>query len=124
MKGLGLRRGDCAVIALAVLVAVVCGCLLWWPRPVGQTVLIVSPEGEQRYALDTDRQVVVYGLHASVLTVEVKNGRVCVKDSTCPDRVCVHSGWLSEHGQTAACVPAGVSVRVIGGSPTVDGVTA
>ena len=48
------------------------------------------------------------------LTVQlaVEEGRIRFLSSGCPDKVCVRSGWLSRTGQTAACLPAGVVVRV------------
>jgi hypothetical protein len=37
-----------------------------------------------------------------------------VTDSTCPDRVCVHTGAISAPGSMIACVPNGVVVRIGG----------
>ncbi len=124
MSGMRLRRGDYVVLLLAVVAAAVCCWQIWKPRAAGQTAVIVTPTGEQRYSLSQETAFTVEGKDGIVLSVEIDGSRVRVAHSDCPDQVCVHSGWLSKNGQTAACVPAGVSVRVVGDSGEVDGVTA
>ena len=42
------------------------------------------------------------------MIVEVKNGKARVVSSNCPDKICVHTGWVSECGHFAACLPNGV----------------
>ena len=52
-----------------------------------------------------------------------ENGEVYVKDSTCPDRVCVRTGHISKTGESAVCVPNRVSVTVTGGKKGPQAVT-
>ena len=122
MNAIRLRRGDYVVLLLATVTALVCAIRIWWPRAVGQTVVVTTPCGEQQYSLSQITTFTVEGNNDIILSVEIDNGRVRVLNSRCPDQVCVHSGWLSKAGQTAACVPAGVSLRVVGGSQEIDGV--
>ncbi len=124
MNGMRLRRGDYIVLMVALLLAALCCWQIMRPRDNGHTVVILTSAGEQRYSLSQDTVVTVNGNSGIVLTVEICDGRVRVAHSDCPDQVCVQCGWLSQNGQTAACVPAGVSVRVQGDSQSVDGVTA
>ena len=35
-------------------------------------------------------------------------------EADCPDRLCVRTGLLTRPGQTAACVPNGVTVTILG----------
>jgi hypothetical protein len=51
------------------------------------------------------------GVHLAIL---FQDGSVRFSESTCPDQVCVQTGQMSKPGQTAACIPAGVLVRVTG----------
>lgn len=56
------------------------------------------------------------------VVLEVSKEGVRFVSSQCPDKLCVHSG-LIEANESAACLPAGVSVTVKGeGEPQVDGV--
>lgn len=43
-----------------------------------------------------------------------ENGRIRFEQATCPDQICVHTGWISNPGQTAACLPARVLIRLEG----------
>ncbi len=45
--------------------------------------------------------------------VEAIGGRVRVTRSDCPDKVCVHSGWINRPGQMVVCLPNRVVVRII-----------
>lgn len=46
-------------------------------------------------------------------------GRIRFADADCPDRVCVHTGWISRSGQIAACVPGRLILKIIGGTETI-----
>ncbi len=46
------------------------------------------------------------------MLVEVQDGKARVISSNCPDKVCVHTGWVSECGHIAACLPNGVALMV------------
>jgi len=47
--------------------------------------------------------------------IAVRDGAVAFLSSDCPDKTCVHTGFLSRPGQSAACLPNRVVVRVIAG---------
>ncbi len=123
MKGT-FHRADAAVLALTAIAAVLCLVWYFFPRSSGTMATVTSPAGEARYSLSKPMQFTVAGANGLTVTVQIEAGRVRVLHSDCPDRLCVHSGWLSQNGQASVCVPAAVSVRVVGGNTTVDGVTA
>ena len=111
------HRADGAVLLAVCLLALgiwLADCL---SRRPGAVAVVTSPAGEQTVELDRDRRWSIAGRDGLTVTVQVENGRIRFASSDCPDRVCVHSGWLSTAGQTAACVPAGVSIRVTGDAP-------
>lgn len=51
-------------------------------------------------------------------TVEVKDQQIRIKNSTCPEQICVRTGYISKHSQTIICLPHKVIIEV----QTVDGV--
>jgi hypothetical protein len=81
----------------------------------------IEVDGEVRYIypLDTDRKVYVAGSHGH-LTVEIKDRRVRVTDSSCPNKLCQRQGWVT--AGAIICIPARISVTV-GGSGKSKGVT-
>lgn len=44
--------------------------------------------------------------------IEIKDGKIRIKESDCPDRVCVRTGWLSHNGDTSICVPYKIIVKI------------
>lgn len=46
------------------------------------------------------------------MELELSPGMACVLHSDCPDKICVNTGWLSESGQTAVCMPNRITVTI------------
>jgi hypothetical protein len=46
------------------------------------------------------------------MIVEVQNGRARIVSSSCPDKICVHTGWVSECGHIAVCLPNSVALMI------------
>lgn len=110
-----LRRGDLLVAGAVLLLAL--GLLLGtrlFAKP-GAAAVVTTAQGSFTLPLGQDATRALTGKGGIRVTLEVAGGRVRFAASDCPDKVCVHSGWLSRSGQTAACVPAGIAVRVTGG---------
>jgi hypothetical protein len=61
-------------------------------------------------ALNEDREYTPGGLPA--VRIAVRNGAVGFIASDCPDKICVHTGFLSLPGQAAVCLPNRVVVQV------------
>ena len=49
-------------------------------------------------------------------TLVIEGGAAYISEADCPDKICVRSGGLSRHGETAACLPHGLLLEVKGGS--------
>lgn len=54
--------------------------------------------------------------------LEVSPGAVRFVESQCPDKLCIKTGTLKSPGEYAACLPAGVAVKIV--SKTGTGVDA
>ncbi len=124
MRSAPLRPADGVIAAVCAVAALLLFVITRTGDEGTQVMLETVGEPPVIYSLDEPVSFTVSGRDGLTLTVEIADGAVRVKDSDCPDRVCVHSGWLSRGGQAAVCVPGGVCLRVIGGENAVDGVTA
>ena len=125
MKPVLFRRADGILCIAGVLAAGIWLGVTRLNADAGAAVVVEAPGAAPvTYALDQPVCFEVAGKDGIRLTVEIAAGRVRVSHSDCPDGVCVSAGWLSRGGQTAVCVPAGVTLRVTGGRHAVDGVTA
>lgn len=110
------------LLPVLIAAAAVSLSLFWSPAAVSvrierdgtlyEEVPFSSVEGER--ALRIEGEVPV--------TILVGEGYACFLESACPDQVCVRTGRITKAGETAVCLPARVTIRLVG-SGGVDGVT-
>ena len=86
----------------------------------GETVTVMYDAGEIGMPLSSDDSVTLNS-NGHTLTVTVKNGKAWVSDTDCPDGLCRRTGSISKPGESIACLPAKVLVKV-GGDGGIDGV--
>lgn len=84
------------------------------PRQTEQQLVAVADFGMgavEEIPLDADCDY-YYEVGEYIVHLQVKDGAVAFLDSQCPDHVCEEFGWLSQPGQWACCVPAGVYLSI------------
>lgn len=111
------------IVFTAVIVAA--AFLLWFfpvSAPAGETV-VFRRDGQvvAEAALSEDGQITIEGEYTNVF--EIKNGRVLVIDTDCPNRQCEKTGAISSAGASIVCAPNHTSATVEGGEADVDAVT-
>lgn len=110
-----------------VLLAVLLAALPVWAlvrrhasQRVGQTVEIrLNNRLYGVYPLECDALVRV----ADRMTVEIRGGRVRVRESDCPKGICRHAGWRSNPGSTIICLPNRIAITITGQNPDHDAET-
>ncbi|MBQ8208987.1 MAG: NusG domain II-containing protein [Clostridia bacterium] len=112
-----IKRSDIILIALVLVGTALLFCLSTFSAE-GRTA-VVTLDGEELTVINLQTaQDEVFT--AGNVTVEVKDGKVSIIDSDCPDKTCVRTGELSKSGDASVCVPNRVSVEITGESA--DGV--
>lgn len=112
MKNSALFRiGDLLPVVLCLLAAIAVPLTALY-ADAADTLRVQTPSGVQTYPLDTDGTIFVNGDNDIGLTILILDGKACVSETDCPDKLCVHTGWLKTNGDTAACLPAGVLISV------------
>lgn len=85
--------------------------------PQGTDVLIeVNGKQEYKLPLNSDTTVSVKG-PAGETVVQIKDKRVRIRESSCPNKICIHSGWIDRGA--IICLPNKVVVS-IGGTAGTD----
>lgn len=112
-----IGRADAVIVAGVLALAALLWILSRMGTATGASAIVTTPEKQETVALSRNTRWSVGGKDGIEVTLEVNDGRIRFVQSGCPDQICVQSGWLSQAGQTAACLPAGVAVRVAGDSP-------
>lgn len=48
-----------------------------------------------------------------VIFHQYKDGSICFEESGCPDKICVNAGRIGTIGQSAACLPNGIILKIV-----------
>lgn len=109
-------------VILTVLGAV--GSILVLNSPPKTEVNIIS-DGKVIRSLDLSDQedfefTVTYKGSSNV--VEVKDGKIRVKEADCPDKTCVKTGWLSSSAMPIVCLPNRLVIEFADNESEVDAV--
>lgn len=59
--------------------------------------------------LNSDATIAVKGISGDTV-VEIKNRKVRIKESPCPNKICIHNGWIDRG--TVVCLPNRVTVFI------------
>lgn len=110
-KKLGLKKGD--VLIFSVL-SVICILLFLVPlfKGGGDTVATVWLEGKKEKEINLSAVTEDYEIKINHCVLSVGKGKIGFLSSDCPDKLCVKSGFLSKNGDTAACLPNKVVVKL------------
>ncbi len=47
-------------------------------------------------------------------TITVKDGQVSCTEASCPDKICIHQGHISQNGEMIVCLPNQMIAKVVG----------
>lgn len=110
----------CAVIFLAGII----GSIWMLKMPHGTQVNVVQ-DGKTIYTFDlskTEDQTFDVSYEGRVNTVQIQNGKIRVLEAECPDKTCVHMGWLESGALPIVCLPNRLTIEFAGGVADVDAV--
>lgn len=91
------------------------------PKSISEVEVSVNSDVVHRASLGQNFTQKVLG-PLGITTVMCLDGYVWVKDSCCPNKLCVKTGKIHTQGQTIVCVPNRVVVRIVG-ADAVDAIT-
>ena len=105
-----------ALVLLALLLAAALLFFAVGKKPAGNVAVITVLQaggGETVQIIPLHKNQILHIEKAALpVTLEIKDGAVRFVNSLCPDHVCQNTGWLRQEGDWAACIPAGVWVRI------------
>lgn len=119
-ESLGIRYGDIIITVVLFLLAAVTGIVISALSPEPQYVVITTDGTKIAHLpLDTD---CVYHI-GKTNTIEISGGQVRMTEADCPDKVCIHTGKISQSGQTIVCLPNKIVISISGEHSGVDAYT-
>jgi len=109
------RWGDALLTAIFIMMAVL--SFLATRQEPGNAAAVVSQNGRELYSVSLSQ--VEDGVTIKIAVnftnvITVREGAAGFVSSDCPDRDCVRTGFISEPGQAAVCLPNRVEIRIEG----------
>ena len=83
--------------------------LKWQASKISEALVYHEGKLLQHPRLDKDQEIV---LLKGKMIAEIKEGRIRVRESDCPRRICVNRGWIKAPGQIIVCVPNKVLIEI------------
>ncbi|MCX7841792.1 MAG: NusG domain II-containing protein [Clostridia bacterium] len=117
-----LKAGDIAVAALIIAIAAA-NLAIFMHSSEGSATALIIKNGKvvQKLKLDDiNKRIEIEYKDKHNILIAAEHGRIRFEKSDCPDQVCVRTGWLSRPGQTAACVPGGIIIKIQGEDSDTD----
>lgn len=109
-----LTKADLVLIVFLILCTLF-SFSLWFRDGSGQRIIIiVDGHTIKEMSLDEEKEeIVMQGLKGPFI-FEIKDGRARMKDSACPNKICVKMGWVRHAGQIVCCIPNRVVLKITG----------
>lgn len=109
----GLTIGDKLLLIILIMISVSGFVFIKKAFPQGTDVTVeVNSKPEYKLPLNVNATVSVKGLHGDTI-IEIRDNKVRIKESACPNRICIHNGWINRGA--IICLPNRVIVFI--GSP-------
>lgn len=77
-----------------------------------EAMIRVGDGAVQRVSLAEDRELHVTGLLGEVV-LEVRDRAIRVLHAPCRNGLCLRQGWLRLGGESAVCLPSGLSIEIV-----------
>lgn len=88
-------------------------------------VAVISQNGKIIQAINLSeikagetKSINIDGTFSAIITAQ--HNKIRFESSSCPDKVCVHTGWLTKKGQSAVCLPNKIIIKIQGKKSDVD----
>lgn len=90
------------MLIVFVILAIIVSSFFVYKKGVKSDYAVVEYNGKIEYiSLNKDRIIAL----ENGIVLEVKDGRIRVKDSDCPKKICVKHGWLRYANDVIVCIP-------------------
>jgi len=108
-----MNKKDLLVLSIIFLIISLVYIISSFHSTRGDTVLIqVDGKDFLRLSLSENKIIAVPGPGVSI--IEIKDGRVRMLSSPCPDKLCIKEGYIDKAGQVIICIPNRIVIKIEG----------
>lgn len=69
--------------------------------------------GEYNLRDDFKDEIKIESVNGGYNTLHIEDGQIWVHDASCPDKVCITQGRISENGEMIVCLPNQMLIKII-----------
>lgn len=119
----------CIIIIIIVVFACISAIILINLHPPGGTVAEIIQDGQCIQTIDLNQveapyEFTVTGDHNCFNTIRVEPGNISIVDASCPDKICVKTGSISNSLKPITCLPNHLIIRIQNSSTgNLDGIS-
>lgn len=112
-----MKKGDIAIILAVFVLANIFGYMVSINKEKAAKEVIIVRDGEiiHKYKIDDTYERTIkldFGNEHNI--VEIKDGKVTMTESNCPDKVCIETKPISKNGEMIVCLPHKLYVKIEG----------
>ncbi|MDD5773720.1 MAG: NusG domain II-containing protein [bacterium] len=118
-----LTKSDISLVLSVI--AVIVGCYFLYDLSRGvEKFVVVEIDGRIEKKIDLPKNLIfdVNGVNGPI-KIEISGRKVRMLDSSCPNKICVKSGWINKRGESIICLPNRAIVKILGEEEELDGTT-
>lgn len=123
-----MKKGDkiAAILILGLIVISAAGVFGYKQYVKGpHRIAVIKQKGNVIKTIDLDtikekKQFTIPYDSNSFNQVEVDSGKIRFVDADCPDKICIETGWISEPGESAVCLPHKTIISIEGNNSDYD----
>lgn len=108
-----ISKRDAVIILIILLMGLIlfAGYKLFSPE--GKTAVItVNGKTTEKLNLTESASKYITIKEVEGTVIEINNGRIRVKSSDCPDKICVNTGYISNVGERIVCLPKRLIIEI------------
>lgn len=109
-----LTKYDLILIVFLIVLTLASFSLWFGGKPGRRAVILVDGKMIREFPLDGKEEVLEIQGVRGLSCVEIRQGRLRMKDSACPNKTCVKMGWIAQDGQMICCIPNRVVIKILG----------
>jgi hypothetical protein len=118
-----IKRWDLIIVAILILISFLPIALFsavqakTATNPAASRVAVITQDNKviKKIQLTENKRTYQFVIHSGdgdEDTVEVQKSRIRVKSATCPDQVCVLTGFIDQPGETIVCLPYHLVIEI------------
>lgn len=111
----GRRRADLVLIIIITALALFLMLVLQHGTKGERAVVLIDGKETESFDLAQDGTFTINTENGGKNVLVISNGTCYMKESNCPDHICVKEGVISRKGQSIICLPHHLVIQITGG---------